>query len=101
MQSETRRLKRSLALKEVIKTRLAESIKNKDWSSIETKYHMPAIFLLVIASGEQENRVSNKVLYTTIFFMVLFFSKNRNLFTANVCGNVECLFRDLGFYLLV
>ena len=36
MQSETRRLKRSLALKEVIKTRLAEAIKNKDWSSIET-----------------------------------------------------------------
>jgi len=36
MQSETRKMKRSLALKEVIKTRLAEAIKNKDWSSIET-----------------------------------------------------------------
>ena len=35
MESENKNLK-SLALKEVIKTRLAEAIKNKDWSSIET-----------------------------------------------------------------
>jgi len=36
MQSETRRMKRDLSLKNVIKSRLAEAIKNKDWSSIET-----------------------------------------------------------------
>jgi len=36
MQSVTRKIKRSLALKEVIKTRLAEAIKNKDWASIES-----------------------------------------------------------------
>ena len=35
MESENKDLK-SLALKQVIKTRLAEAIKNKDWSSIET-----------------------------------------------------------------
>ena len=35
MQSVTRKLKRSLALKEVIKSRLAEAIQNKDWASIE------------------------------------------------------------------
>jgi nicotinamide phosphoribosyltransferase len=35
MQSETRRMKRDLALKNVIKSRLAEAIKNKDWASIE------------------------------------------------------------------
>jgi nicotinamide phosphoribosyltransferase len=36
MQSVTRRMKRDLSLKNVIKSRLAEAIKNKDWSSIET-----------------------------------------------------------------
>jgi nicotinamide phosphoribosyltransferase len=35
MQSESKNLK-SLALKEVIKTKMAEAIKNKDWSEIET-----------------------------------------------------------------
>ena len=36
MQSETRRMKRDLSLKNVIKSKLAEAIKNKDWSSIES-----------------------------------------------------------------
>ena len=35
MQSATRHLKRKLALKSVIKDRLAEAIRNRDWTSIE------------------------------------------------------------------
>lgn len=36
MQSVTRFIKRSKSLKETIKTRLAEAIRNKDWNSIES-----------------------------------------------------------------